>query len=186
MTELYRKIKIPEFEIITAEILTLVSPQISQNLRYWDVPAFNFYNFTPTFFNYLLKNFHRLPALFRFYNTPPFENLVPHIDDLPTAKTRIGFNIPLAGTKNTAMDYYTTPSDNLELRPTGGFGNSPAQTIKDHTKLVLIDSLEVDQPTLLRTDVIHSVSNPNETYRLILGMKLVGSTFEEVLKSSYQ
>jgi hypothetical protein len=109
---------------------------------------------------------------------------VPHIDNIPTAKNRIGFNIPLVGTKNTSMNYYDTPADNLELRTSGGLGSLPTQFIKDKTKLVLIDSLEVDYPTLLRTDVIHSVSNPNESYRLILGMKMVGNTFEEVYKGN--
>ena len=182
MTELYRKIKIPNFEIIKTELLTLVEPQISQNIRYWDLPVIEFCKFTPVFFEYILKNFYSFPKLFRFYNTPPFGALGPHIDNLSTAKNRIGFNIPLAGTKNTAMNYYDTPSDNLEITHNLGFGSMPAQLIKDKTRLVLINSLEVDQPTLLRTDVIHSVSNPNDTYRLVLGMKLIGSTFEEVFK----
>lgn len=182
MTELYRKIEIPNFEIIKTELLTLVETQISQNLRYWDLPAIDFFKSAPMFCKYILKNFYKFPALFRFYNTPPFGGLGPHIDNLPTAKNRIGFNIPLAGTKNTVMSYYYTPNDNLELTHNLGFGSMPAQLIKDNTKLILIDNLEIDQPTLLRTDVIHSVSNLNDTYRLVLGMKLIGTTFEEVFK----
>ena len=164
------------------EILTMVSPQISQNLRFWDLPVIDFYKHTPTFFNYIKENFYRFPILFRFYNTPPNGMLIPHIDNLVTAPNKIGFNIPLSGTKNTFMNYYTTPEDNLGVTLNGGFGSMPAQIIKDKTKLVLIDSFEVDQPTLLRTDMIHSVDNPNDSYRLILGMKFTGSTFEEVYK----
>lgn len=182
MTELYKKIKISNFEIITTELLELVSPQISQNLRYWDLPVSEFFNSAPVFCKYISINFYRFPILFRFYNSPPHGGLGPHIDNLPTAKNRIGFNIPLAGTNNTTMNYYNTPSDNLEIAHTVGFGSTPAQLIKDISKLVLIDSFEVDQPTLLRTDVIHSVSNPNDSYRLILGMKFIGSTFEEVYR----
>jgi hypothetical protein len=182
MTLLYQKINIPDFEVIKNEILEMVAPQISQNLRYWDVPLIEIYKSSPSIFNYIRENFYRFPVLFRFYNSPPFYDLVPHIDNMPDAKNKIGFNIPLAGTKNTAMNYYSTPADNLETRETGGLGRLPTQFIKDKTRLVLIDTFEVDQPTLLRTDVIHSVSNPNDSYRLILGMKFIGSTFEEVYK----
>jgi hypothetical protein len=186
MRELYKKIKIPNFEIIKSELLALVSPQISQNLRYWDLPFSEFFKSTPVFCKYIENNFYRFPILFRFYNSPPFYELVPHIDNLPTAKNRIGFNIPLAGTENTAMNYYDTTNDNLEAKISGGLGSLPTQFIKDETKLVLIDSFEVDQPTLLRTDAIHSVSNPNETYRLVLGMKFIGTTFDEVYKEDWK
>jgi hypothetical protein len=178
----YKKIKVPNFEIMAEEILTLTQPQISQNLRFWDLPASAFYKSTPVFFNYLKTHFYRLPILFRFYNTPPYGMLGPHIDNLATAPNKIGFNIPLSGTKNTLMNYYTTPQDNLDITHNGGFGAMPAQIIKDKEKLVLVDSLEIDEPTLVRTDIIHEVTNPNLTYRLVLGMKFVGNTFEDIYK----
>ena len=184
MTMLYKKIAVPDFKLIVDEILTLVAPKISQNLRYWDIPFDDIRNHTPIFSNYLAENLKKFPILFRCYNSPPFGGLGPHIDNLPTARNKIGLNIPLAGTKNTFMNYYDTPSDNLEITHNQGFGRMPAQLIKDKNRLVLIDSLEIDQPTLLRTDVIHSVTNPNETYRLVLGMKLIGSTFEEVYQGN--
>jgi hypothetical protein len=178
---LYKKIEIPNFEIISEEIITLVQPQISQNLRFWDLSLLTFSNYTPVFFNYLKTHFYKFPILFRFYNTPPYGMLGPHIDNLTTAPNKIGFNIPLSGTKNTFMNYYTTPQDNLDITHDGGFG-APAQIIKDKEKLMLVDSLEIDQPTLLRTDIIHEVVNPNLTYRLVLGMKFVGTTFEDVYR----
>jgi hypothetical protein len=182
MTLLYRKIKIPNFDLMVEELLTLVQPQISQKLRYWDLTLPTFYHSAPTLFKYLKTDFYKFPILFRFYNTPPYGMLGPHIDNLTTAPNKIGFNIPLSGTKNTFMNYYTTPQDNLDITHDGGFGAMPAQIIKDTSKLELVNSLEIDQPTLLRTDVIHSVDNPNETYRLILGMKFIGNTFEDVYK----
>jgi hypothetical protein len=182
MTELYKKIKIVNFEAIKSELLELVAPQISQNLRHWDVPLVEIYKSSPSIFNYIRENFYRFPILFRFYNSPPFYDLIPHIDNVPAAINKIGLNIPLAGTKNTVMNYYSTTADNLETKITGGLGGHPTQFIKDQNRLVLLDSFEVDQPTLLRTDAIHSVSNPNDSYRLILGMKFIGSTFEEVYK----
>lgn len=179
---LYKKIKIPNFEIISEEILTLVHPQISQNLRFWDVPAVLFVRYTPVFFKYLITSFSRFPILFRFYNTSPYGKLEPHVDNLATAPNKIGFNIPLSGTKNTLMNYYTTSQDNLESSLTAGFGDTPAQLIKDKEKLVLVDSVEIDHPTLVRTDIIHEVVNPNSTYRLVLGMKFKGNKFEDIYK----
>lgn len=35
---LYKKIKIPNFVVMSGEILKMIQPQISQNLRFWDVP----------------------------------------------------------------------------------------------------------------------------------------------------
>ena len=164
------------------ELLTMVSPQISLNLRYWDLPITDFYKATPTFFKYITSNtFRSIPRLFRFYNTPPHGMLEPHIDNLATAPYKMGFNIPLSGTKNTFMNYYTTPEDNVSISLAGGFGSMPAQIIKDHTKLVLIDSIEIDKPTVLRTDLIHEVVNPNDSYRLVLGMKYIGKQFEDIV-----
>ena len=177
----YKKINVPNFEIMSKEILEMVQPQISQNLRYWDLPLSDFYRFTPTFFEYLRTHFYSLPILFRFYNTPPFSKLLPHIDNVPKANNKIGFNIPLLGTKNTSMGYYETPKYNLELTYLG-FGDAPTQLIKDMDKLVFVDSVEIDQPTLVRTDAIHGVDNPNPTNRLVLGMKFIGSSFEDVFK----
>jgi len=179
---LYKKLDVPEFDIILNEILALVSPQISQNLRYWDLPYLDFYKSTPTFFKFITgKTFRSFPTLFRFYNTPPYSNLGPHIDNVSTAPNKIGLNIPLLNTKNTAMNYYDTPEDNLELRSKGGFGGLPTQVIKDTRRLVLVDSIELDKPTLLRTDRIHEVINQNNSYRLVLGMKYIGKQFEDVL-----
>jgi hypothetical protein len=179
---IYKKIDVPNLEVMISEIMTMVSPQISQNLRYWDLPLTDFYKATPTFFKYITSNtFRSIPRLFRFYNTPPYGMLGPHIDNLATAPNKIGFNIPLSGTKNTFMNYYTTPDDNLGITLSGGFGSMPAQIIKDKSKLVLIDSIEIDKPTVLRTDLIHEVVNPNNSYRLVLGMKYIGKQIEDVL-----
>lgn len=179
---IYKKIDVPNLDIMIAEILTMVSPQISQNLRYWDLPISDFYKATPTFFKYIFGGtFRSIPKLFRFYNTPPYGMLGPHIDNFNTAKNKIGFNIPLSGTKNTFMNYYTTTEDNIDIARDGGFGSAPAQIVKDESKLVLIDSIEIDKPTILRTDLIHEVINQNNSYRLVLGMKYIGEQFEDVL-----
>ena len=182
MTTLYKKITVPDFEVIRLELLEIVAPQISQNLKFWDLPFSEFYKSCPTFYNYMVENLYGFPKLFRFYNIPPGGELEPHIDNHANAKNKIAFNIPLLGTKNTTTDYYDTPDDNMESVSAGGFGSLPILVIKDRSRLVLIDSLELDQPTLVRTDRIHSVTNPNETSRLVLSMKLLGNKFEQVYK----
>lgn len=178
----YQKIKVPNYDIMRNEILKFVQPQITENLRYWDIPRIDAPRAFPLLCEYIVKNFYSFPILFRFYNSPPFSELSPHVDNVSGAANQIGFNIPVLGTSNTRMNYYDTPSDNIELQYTGGFGGLPTQLIKDITKLVLTDSIEIDEPTLLRTDKIHEVVNNKETNRLILGMKFIGTTFEEVFK----
>lgn len=179
---LYKKVDVPDLETIVDELLTFVQPQISSNLRHWDLPLLVFRKTAPTFFTFMTSGFFRtVPILLRFYNTPPYYNMGPHIDNLGTAINKIGFNIPLLGTKNTLMNYYETDDENILIVPAGGLGKEPAQIVKDNSKLRLIDSVEIDKPTILRTDVMHDVINQNASYRLVLGMKFAGNTFEEVL-----
>ena len=179
--KLYQKLDVPDFNIMVEELLELSKTQIEQNLRYWDIKFIEFYKNTPTFFKYISSNFYRLPILFRFYNTPPYGKLVAHIDNTQEAKNKIGFNFPLLGTTNTQMNFYYSPPDNVDLQY-AGFEDMPVQLIKDKSKLILADSIEIDKPTLLRTDSIHEVVNNNNSYRLVLGMKFIGNTFEEVYK----
>jgi|694.fasta_scaffold21455_9 hypothetical protein len=181
----YKKINIPNYEVMRQELLSFSEQKIAENARFWDLPKDQVETHAPTLYKYLLENFHRLPALYRFYNTPPFSNLVAHIDNTPWATNRIGLNVPLAGVENTQMNYYTTPEDNLELRY-AGFVNEAAQFIKDKSKLVLSDTVVVDQPTLLRTDCIHDVVNDNPTRRIVMGMKFIGREFDEVYKHSLE
>lgn len=183
---LYKKIEIPEFEIISEEILKLIQPQISQNLRFWEIVPFELYKGAPNLFRYMSNNFYKLPILVRFYNTPPFGTTSPHIDNVKDAKNKIGLNIPLHGTKNTSMDYYSNIEDNLYISHTEGKSHLPAQIIRDQTKIKLIDSLELDMPALVRTDVVHGVKNNNNTYRLIMGMKFIGNSFDEVYKGNLE
>lgn len=183
---LYKKIEIPNFDTISIEILKLVQPQISQNLRFWDIPFIEFYKNTPVFFTYISKNFYKLPVLFRFYNTPPFGGLTPHIDNLKEARNKIALNIPLSGTKNTTMDYYSTIEDNVYVTHTEGKVYLPVQIIKDQSKLTLIDSLELDAPALVRTDVVHGVKNNNDSYRLTMSLKFIGNNFKEIYKGNLE
>lgn len=181
---LYQKIAVPNFDIMVDEILNSVQEEVNDKLRYWDLPVSHFKTHTPVFLKYLEDNFYNLPILFRFYNSPPFEGIGPHVDNLPKAKNKIGFNFPLLNTKNTTMDYYHNPYDNVKMLYHGGFGRDHSQGIKDKSKLTLVDSVEIDVPTLVRTDKYHGVTNPNNSYRLILGMKFNGTAFEQVFKFS--
>lgn len=181
---LYKKLDVPEIEVIINEILPLVSPQISQNLRFWDFSSATAYQHCPNLVVYIFKNFYSFPVLIRFYNTPPFGELVPHIDNVDDAKNKIALNIPIYGTKNTLMNYYNSTEENTYLTHTGGKSHLPVQVIKDKNKIELIDSLELDRPALVRTDVIHGVKNNNNTYRLIMSLKFIGNSFEEVYKGT--
>ena len=179
---LYKKIDIDNFEIIREEILNLCSQQISQNLRFWDIRYIDFLKNTPTFINYISNKLYKIPVLFRFYNTPPQSWLPPHLDGMADSVCKIGFNIPLLNTENTYMRYYDTPEDNIKIAYKDGFTLAPVRIIEDKSKLVPLDSIVIDKPTLLRTDITHQVDNYNNSYRLVLCMKLEGNSFEEVFK----
>lgn len=177
----YKKIEVENFIQIQTEILEFAKDYICQDLRYWDIKFYLFYKHTPIFSNFLFKNFRSLPILSRFYNTPPFYTMGAHTDNVANSKNKIGFNIPLLNTENTQMEFYTTPSNNMVLT-TLGMNGEFAQHVKDKSLLRTVDSVEIDKPTLVRTDQLHGIVNNKSTRRLVLGLKFNGSNFDEVYK----
>lgn len=180
MEKLYQKITVPNLENIVGEVVSFSQRQIEENVRAWDIDLSSVKKHMPIFFSYLLGNFYQLPALFRVYNTPPFGGLATHADN-----NTIAFNLPLYGTANTQMNYYSTPPDNVELKYAGfRVPQELTKIVKDQSKLILLESLELDQPALVRIDVLHDVVNNNPTNRLVISMKCIGKTFAEVYRGN--
>lgn len=181
MTLCYQELNVENFEDIRDELLVFSKKNIELELRYWDVPIIDFFKNTRSFSMFLINNFYSLPIICRFYNSPPFYKLAAHTDNHDNPKNKIGLNIPLVGTENTQMEFYQTPEDNLILSKLG-LNGEPTRSVKNLNLLELIDTIELKQPTLVRTDILHGVNNYKSTRRLILGLKFNGSSFKEVYK----
>lgn len=181
---LYKKLNVGSFEVVRQELENFTKDEVPKQFRYWDVPWENFKTATPELYKFVMER-RRFPIrLCRFYLTPSFDCLKPHVDGLTHNRSPLGLNIPIIGYENTTMTWYDCPEDNFEDGPYG-FNNITASRIKNLTKLKAIDKTVIDCPTFVRTDVVHSVFNLKSTPRLVLSIRFnyiknYGNEFHEV------
>lgn len=185
---LYKKINIDNFIKIQDEILESVQAHINSNVRFWDKTFSQIKVISPTLYNFL--NLHKkLPIRFcRFYLTPANDSLGPHIDGDFKSKSPLGLNLPIIGCEGTVMNWYETQDGNLDSGRYG-FGNMNAIVVKDKAKLILLDSVVIDKPTFVRTDVLHEIINSKPSPRLVLSIRFlftntIGQHFTDVFNFS--
>ena len=183
---LYKKLVVDNFEVMRSELELATLDKVKAKVRFWDEPVSWFKNNTPIFYNFI-ETRKKIPVrICRFYLTPRYDTLIPHVDGLTNKRSPIGLNIPIVGYQNTTMDWYSCPEDNFK-GGNYGFNNITASRIIDFNKLVKIDTTVIDCPTFVRTDVVHGITNNNPTVRLVLSIrfpysKLFGQQFEDVWK----
>jgi hypothetical protein len=171
----YKKINIPNYDIIKSELEHSTSEFVKNNTRFWDVPYTWFQLHSPTLYNFVEKR-KKLPVrLCRFYLTPPNGALQPHIDGLKNNRSPLGLNLPITGYQNTTMSWWECSKDNLIDGPYG-FNNITASKIISVEQLVKADSTTVDVPTFVRTDEVHSIESRNSSPRLVLSIRFLYST----------
>jgi hypothetical protein len=182
---LYKKLDIKHYNVIREELERFSEDSVKKKLRFWDIQYNDFRHTCHNFYNFIETNKRLSVRLCRFYLTPPFERLKPHIDGLTTNKSPIGLNFPILNYKISTMTWYDSPEDNFIDGPYG-FNGITASKVIDLSKIKKIDSTIIDMPTFVRTDVIHSVENFNPTPRLILSIrwfynKNIGQEFNDVM-----
>ena len=181
----YKKIKVPDYPLMCGELKLATADKVSINKRFWDEPYIWFKYNAPLFYNFIEANRKTYIRLCRFYLTPPYDMLLPHIDGLTNNKSPIGLNFPIIGSEDTTMDWYESPENNLIDGPYG-FGGITASRVVDFSKLIKVDTTTIDCPTFVRTDVIHGVTNRNKYKRLVLSIrfpytKTTGQEFTDVM-----
>ena len=182
----YRKLSVDNFEVMKKELEIATLDKVNSKIRYWDEPFIWFKNNAPVFYNFIESKSKVTIRHCRFYLTPPFGILIPHVDGLTNNRSPIGLNIPVIGYENTTMDWYSCPDDNFK-DGNYGFNNSTASKVIDFTKIEKIETTVIDCPTFVRTDVVHGVTNNNPTSRLVLSLRFpystnFGQTFEDVME----
>ena len=114
---------------------------------------------------------------YRFHITPPNGRLNPHIDGTKENPRVWALNIPIVGKYNHTMTWYKYDPDNWHtdyVEPRKPLGNAKGGVPLDKSKLEILDQTIINKPTLLRTDIPHSLENYNNFHRIILSVRFRG------------
>lgn len=179
MKEFYKRIVIPDYDIIVKEILnTIESENLSKNYTHsWIGSIWSLYKQCPTFRNFILPRLKQNIEQVKFYFTSPHSFLSAHIDGGDVIKIPFGLNLPLLNTKNTLQYWYNCPLENTIKREnidkdlyTRNY-LSDVHVPKDSSKMTVIEELELTTPTFTKTDIMHSVVNPTDNPRLVMVLR---------------
>jgi len=207
MRKYYRYIDIPNLEEIQKELLSF-----SNYEKYCDGMTHSWrHDYSPV--KHKLPNLDKFlqrskvhVGVIKYYALPPKGILGHHIDGPPIGYDKMkfphsfygpkfSFNIPLLNCKNTYTHWYQCSIDNL--RPLNQSYHYNGQFIQegymsnawvpiDNNKIVEVIKAETDKPIIIKTDILHSGSNPNESttrilasIRLDLGSRVDKDEFED-------
>lgn len=188
MTELYKKIEIPNFDIQQQELIKLVENKFldTNRLDYYDPSTAEMTECCPSLYTYILEKSKVPIRFFRIYHSPPGGGLGPHIDGGAYYRSPIGLNLPILNCTNSLMKWWDKSNAKMI---TGNFGwnGIPAVKILNKPELQCIDQVEIDVPTFVRTDFIHSVENYNYKSRIIMSIRwkfdrVQGQQFQDVFE----
>jgi hypothetical protein len=184
---LFKKLNVENFKEIKSELNNSITDD-DLKLRFWDKNWEWFKDNAPELYKFISKRQKLTVRLCRFYLTPSFDRLIPHVDGLKNNRSPIGLNIPIFGYENTKMNWYHCDNDNFNAGPFG-FNKIEASRIINMKKLIKIESTTIDCPTFVRTDVAHEVINNNPTKRCVLSIRFyynetVGQQFDDALDLS--
>lgn len=170
---LYQILKIDNFLELQQELSTAIEGMFQNKECAINDPAPSWFEqHCPKTYKFLLSR-SKVPIRYlRFYCTPGGELLTPHVDGHVNFRAPFGLNIPVTGTQNTLMKWYKTDSENLYDHKAWHDGNPLIACLpKVFEGLEKIDELELLDPHFVRTDIIHSVFNPNTDLRVILSVR---------------
>lgn len=193
MKKFYRYIDIPNLKLIQAELLNLSDYKnyegpVAQSWRHDYYPVKDRLPYLSTF----LKRSKVPVSMIKYYSLPPSGILGHHIDGPPIGYDKIkypksfagpkfSFNIPLLNCDNTFTHWYESDLDNLmplnsNYRYNGEFVEkgymSNAWVPVDSSKIKEIKKAETNKPIIIKTDILHSGSNPNNSTRVLASIRL--------------
>ena len=125
-------------------------------------------------------------AHIRFHLIPPRGRMNIHVDGTlenpytisygkVNVKSVYGLNIPIMNYENAIMKWYDYSDKsnwkNDYVEPRDLLFNSRGGVPIDSSKCVVVDQTVIDRPTAVRTDIPHSVDNPNDGTRVLLSIR---------------
>jgi hypothetical protein len=180
MDKLYQKIIIEDYESIRLELLKLITEEQlnSQTNTSWTIRSSTAIDKCPTLKNFLKNRCKKPVTLVKFYISPPGLGTGYHVDGTERRQP-FGLTLPLMNTENTYFNWYKEDPTNFVRREfriaplPENFMSPLSETYIpiDISKLELLDSLEITQPTFTRTDLMHSVTNNTDKIRGVVVLR---------------
>lgn len=192
MKQLYRKFIIPSFDRIVGELLNVaekVNYTASKEVRSWVVPINDTLNECPVLKDFLQSRLKRPIRQIKFYYSPPMQGLGAHVDGSSITRIPFSMNCPLLNTKGTSHYWHDCPPENTKIirakqrvkseiidERSGSLVNwqlavPMVEVPIDRSIMPVLDMLEMLTPAIVKTDIMHSAFNPNETGRLIVAFR---------------
>lgn len=166
--QLYKKINIPQFEIIQQKLLTIAQKLlVAGKTDACLADQEQILSYIPELKKYLDDNKLNW-EIARFFLTAPGDEIPIHIDGNELHPKFLAINIPIIGCNGTKMLWW----DNVEITQIKDLKSYGAGIIfLEGSDKKIIDVLELDQPYVVRINLPHNVVNPTTHDRIILTMR---------------
>ena len=188
MKNLFTPIVVKDFDIFQAELKkSLPVDYHSKGLHAFNRDEKTMTELCPQLMSWL-KSRSRMPfRLLRYYVTPPQTNLAAHIDGYKAVSVPLGLNFPIIGYRNTYQIYYDCAHDNLSEKSKGEYLDGVVP--KDPSIMKEISRIEIDRPGFVRNDIMHSIENSTDQWRVVFIVRwvlhpFIGRTIEEVFDAN--
>ena len=165
MTTLYRKINIPNLELLQDQLRTVVPKELYTNPRFYFFPDQSKLLKLPELVKLLdINELKHDITNFGIYAMPPVSEGPVHID---WGKTAYSMNIPIADCDNTFTCFYKADKEPLEIpaRVIKGTKYNPLYSFES-VNLELIDQFESNVPYIMSIKTPHKVINKNPKFRI--------------------
>jgi len=186
--ECFAKVVIHDLAVIQQEILNVIPEDYSTTrIRGFNISRADLRKNCPVLFKWLSENSKKMLDPYRavkVYFSPPKTGLKAHID---LARSPISLNIPILNVTGTKYVFYNTPKENLEKAgeesDVNGLNLTHGLTAIDESKMEFLDSLELTDPYLMRTHILHGVINETDKTRIIICVTWVSNStkFEDYI-----
>jgi hypothetical protein len=193
MKKLFHQIYIENFSTIQQELLDLITPDkiesAAHTMTSWILEKNYVLKKCPTL-ELFLKTHSKAPlSQIKFYLSPPKQGIGCHIDgyDYESAQP-FGLVLPLKNADNTFVNWYESDQiTKIDLDPSEHFKSLYTQAlVAPKESLRLIDKVEVTSPMFTRSNILHDVTNNNDSirYTAVLRWPIYCKDIDQVVMSN--
>jgi len=170
----YKPVNLPDFDKIRQQLQNHYQRFLLINDQNWAEPVTE--EILQTVCPELLQNLNELGCVFQtsvMLMTLPHGSVKLH-NDMSTPWRNTAINLPVFNTANTAMNWFTVEDKSkgtMVFDPR--YGNGP--NVFPEENAVMLDSLELLTPHMVRIDTPHNIVNHSDFHRVILTLRFASN-----------